>query len=179
MSANSLFEVKTGISLAKDEERAVQELFDQIDQPNTEAVIFFCSSEYKLDTLGKALKARFRCCPIGCTTAGEITSAGYQVEVANDGQEAVAKYTKAPDAFDLIFMDIQMPGMDGMEATRVIRNEPSKINGIPIVAMTAHAMKGDREKCLEAGMDDYIPKPIKRELVFKMIEKWVLNKEVS
>ncbi|MBW2601497.1 MAG: histidine kinase, partial [Deltaproteobacteria bacterium] len=61
MSANSLFEVKTGISLAKDEERAVQELFDQIDQPNSEDVIFFCSSEYKLDRLGKALKARFRC----------------------------------------------------------------------------------------------------------------------
>jgi len=77
MSANSHFEVKTGISLAKDEERAVQELFDQIDQPNTEAVIFFCSSKYKLDRLGKALKARFCCCLIGCTTAGEITAAGY------------------------------------------------------------------------------------------------------
>ncbi len=77
MSANSRFKVKIGISFAKDEDRAVQELFDQIDQPDTEAVIFFCSSEYKLDRLGKALKARFHCCPIGCTTAGEITSAGY------------------------------------------------------------------------------------------------------
>ena len=107
-----------------------------------------------------------------------LTKAGYQVEVANNGREAVDKYTKAPEAFDLIFMDIQMPGMDGMEATRAIRNEQSKINGIPIVAMTAHAMKGDREKCLEAGMDDYIPKPIKRELVFEMLEKWVFNKEL-
>ncbi len=108
-----------------------------------------------------------------------LTKAGYQVEVAKDGQEAVDKYKRAPDAFDLIFMDIQMPKMDGMEATRAIRNEQSKINGIPIVAMTAHAMKGDREKCLEAGMDDYIPKPIKRELVFRMLEKWVFNKAIS
>ena len=158
-----------------------------------------------------------------------LTKAGYQVEVADDGREAVDKYTKTPDAFDLIFMDIQMPGMDGMEATRAIRKlkaqgskrveaESSKVKAegsvpqqqsaiqgpgirgrepasgirnapdglrtlpesrIPIVAMTAHAMKGDREKCLKAGMDDYIPKPIKRELVFEILEKWVFNKEAS
>ncbi len=106
-----------------------------------------------------------------------LTKAGYQVEVANDGQEAVDKYTKAPDAFDLIFMDIQMPQLDGMKATKAIRD--NGFDKIPIVAMTAHAMKGDREKCLEAGMDDYVPKPVKRELVFEMLEKWVLNKEAS
>jgi CheY-like chemotaxis protein len=106
-----------------------------------------------------------------------LTKAGYQVEVANNGQEAVDKYTKAPDAFDLIFMDIQMPQLDGMKATKVIRD--NGFDKIPIVAMTAHAMKGDREKCLEAGMDDYVPKPVKRELVFEMVEKWVLNKEAS
>ncbi|MBE9582152.1 MAG: response regulator [Proteobacteria bacterium] len=106
-----------------------------------------------------------------------LTKAGYQVEVANNGQEVVDKYTKDPDAFDLIFMDIQMPIMDGMKSTKAIRS-----NGfveIPIIAMTAHAMKGDREKCLEKGMDDYITKPIKRELVFEMVEKWVFNKEAS
>jgi len=73
-------------------------------------------------------------------------------------------------------MDIQMPEMDGMEATQAIRNKG--FDAIPIVAMTAHAMKGDREMCLEAGMDDYIAKPIKRETVFKMIEKWVFSKKM-
>ena len=106
-----------------------------------------------------------------------LTKAGYQVEVANNGQEAVEKYTKAPEAFDLIFMDVQMPQLDGLKATKAIRD--NGFDKIPIVAMTANAMKGDREKCLEAGMDDYIPKPVKRELVFKMLEKWVLNKEAS
>jgi CheY-like chemotaxis protein len=106
-----------------------------------------------------------------------LTKAGYQVEVANNGLEAVEKYTKAPEAFDLIFMDVQMPQMDGMKATKAIRDKGFET--VPIVAMTAHAMKGDREKCLEAGMDDYIPKPVKRELVFEMLEKWVFAKEAS
>ena len=106
-----------------------------------------------------------------------LTKAGYQVEVANDGQEALDKYRKSPDTFDLIFMDIQMPKMDGMASTKAIRKEG--FDKIPIVAMTAHAMKGDREKCLDAGMDDYITKPIKRELVFEMIDRWVVSKEVS
>ncbi len=131
-----------------------------------------------------------------------LTKAGYQVEVADNGKEAVEKYTASPENFDLIFMDIQMPEMDGIEATKAIRKrekqlkaESSKLkakNGafsdelsalsfqhsarserVPIVAMTAHAMKGDRERCIEAGMDDYITKPIKRELVFEVLEKWV------
>jgi len=89
----------------------------------------------------------------------------------------VEKYTKAPEAFDLIFMDIQMPEMDGMKATKAIREKG--FDKIPIVAMTAHAMKGDRKKCLQEGMDDYIPKPVKRELVFEMLEKWVLNRGAS
>jgi CheY-like chemotaxis protein len=106
-----------------------------------------------------------------------LTKAGYQVEVANNGHEAVKKYTKAPEAFDLIFMDIQMPQLDGMKATKVIRDKG--FDTVPIVAMTAHAMKGDRERCLQAGMDDYVPKPVKRELVFEMVEKWVINKKGS
>jgi len=103
-----------------------------------------------------------------------LTKAGYQVEVANNGKEAVKKYTTSPEGFDLIFMDIQMPEMDGMGATKAIREKG--IDTIPIVAMTAHAMKGDREKCLKAGMDDYITKPIKKEVVFEIIEKWVLTR---
>jgi len=79
--------------------------------------------------------------------------------------------------YDLILMDVQMPEMDGLEATQKIRDLGFK--DIPIVAMTANAMKGDREMCLDAGMNDYISKPIKREIVFKIVEKWLrqdLNK---
>ena len=113
-----------------------------------------------------------------------LTKAGYQVEIANNGKEAVEKYAASPRDFDLIFMDIQMPEMDGMEATEEIRNWENEMHSgnvkkfrIPIVAMTAHAMKGDREKCIEGNMEDYISKPIKRELVFKAVEKWVLRRE--
>ncbi|MCD4754640.1 MAG: response regulator, partial [Deltaproteobacteria bacterium] len=111
-----------------------------------------------------------------------LTKAGYQVEVANNGKEVVEKYTASPEDFDLIFMDVQMPEMDGLEATKAIRkreeqpatsNQQPATRHIPIIAMTAHAMKGDREICIEAGMDDYITKPIKRELVFEVLEKWV------
>ena len=126
-----------------------------------------------------------------------LTKAGYQVHVANDGKEAVEKYTTSPRDFDLIFMDVQMPVMDGIETTQVIRSYekrlrvPSPESGnedksmayeapgthVPIVAMTAHAMKGDKEACLGAGMDDYIKKPVKRELVLEILEKWVFDKK--
>ena len=105
-----------------------------------------------------------------------LAKGGYRVEVAGNGLEAVERFTASPEDFDLILMDIQMPEMDGMEATQAIRRKG--FDAIPIVAMTAHAMKGDREMCLEAGMDDYIAKPIKRETVFKMIEKWVFSKKM-
>jgi len=104
-----------------------------------------------------------------------LGKAGYQVEVASNGKEAVAKFTDAPREYDLIFMDIQMPEMDGKAATQTLRR--LGFADIPIVAMTAHAMKGDREKCLEAGMNDYITKPIKRETVFETIKKYVFQKE--
>jgi PAS domain S-box-containing protein len=100
-----------------------------------------------------------------------LTKAGYQVEVAGNGKIAFEKYTADPDGFDLIFMDVQMPEMDGKSATQAIRSAGH--TDVPIVAMTAQAMKGDREKCLAAGMSDYITKPIKREVVFTVLEKWV------
>jgi PAS domain S-box-containing protein len=106
-----------------------------------------------------------------------LSKAGYQVSVANNGKEAVDAYTAAPDAFDLIFMDVQMPEMDGKEATQTIRAQG--FDDVPIIAMTAHAMKGDREMCLEAGMNDYLTKPIKRDAVFTIIEKNVFNKEAA
>ncbi len=86
-----------------------------------------------------------------------LQALGYQVTVARNGLAGVAEATKQPP--DLILMDIQMPGMDGFEATRVIRSNPA-LQDIPIIAMTAMAMPGDRERCLEAGMQDYLSKPI-------------------
>jgi len=104
-----------------------------------------------------------------------LSKAGYKLTVAGNGEEAVRVFTENPGAFDLIFMDVQMPVMDGFEATREIRRQGFK--EIPIIAMTAESMQGDRERCLEAGMDDYVSKPIKRELVFRMVRRYALKEE--
>jgi PAS domain S-box-containing protein len=94
---------------------------------------------------------------------------GHKVTVANNGREVLEALGR--DKFDLILMDVQMPLMDGFEATGAIRQEEKETGShIPIVAMTAHAMKGDRERCLEVGMDDYVSKPLKPEDLFKTIE---------
>lgn len=99
---------------------------------------------------------------------------GYLVTIANNGAEAVDIFTQAPDSFSAILMDIQMPVMDGHEATQKIR--AAGYTTIPIIAMTANAMEEDRQQCLDSGMNDFIAKPIKRELVFKTIAKWITNK---
>jgi two-component system, sensor histidine kinase and response regulator len=104
-----------------------------------------------------------------------LTKAGYTIEVVDNGRLAVETFTRTPNAFDLILMDVQMPEMDGLEATRQLRQKG--YSTIPIIAMTANAMVGDREKCIESGMDDYITKPIKREVVFKILEKWLYSKQ--
>jgi CheY-like chemotaxis protein len=102
-----------------------------------------------------------------------LEKAGYQLDIAQNGREAVEKYIADPQKYDLIFMDINMPEMDGREATRQIRR--SGFNDIPIIAMTADVMKEDREMCFECGMNDYISKPIKRETVFEMVKKWAID----
>ena len=102
-----------------------------------------------------------------------LTKGGYRLDVVNNGKEAVDTFTNAPEKFDLIFMDINMPVMDGREAAQTIRNKG--FTEVPIIAMTAHALKKDREACLQAGMNDYISKPIKREVVFNMVTKWVFK----
>lgn len=94
---------------------------------------------------------------------------GHQVDVAENGKLAVEALVRQP--YDLIFMDVQMPVMDGFEATRIIRAQAA--NGTcPIIAMTAHAMQGDRERCLAAGMDDYIAKPLSPQVLEHMLDKW-------
>ncbi|MFH1862611.1 MAG: response regulator, partial [bacterium] len=97
---------------------------------------------------------------------------GYQVTVANNGKEALTiLHSQRKDKFDLVLMDVQMPELDGLEATRIYRQREAETeNHLPIIAMTAHAMKGDRERCLEAGMDDYVSKPIKAEELYKLLE---------
>ena len=99
---------------------------------------------------------------------GILEKRGHEVHVANDGVEAVAAIQKGK--YDLILMDVQMPELDGIEATREIRKlEAETEQHMPIIAMTAHAMKGDRERCLEAGMDEYISKPIRANLLFEKL----------
>ncbi|MEN9841340.1 MAG: hypothetical protein RL376_1140 [Verrucomicrobiota bacterium] len=91
------------------------------------------------------------------------------VEIANNGEEAVKAV--AERRFDLVFMDVQMPQMGGYEATRLIRE--SGFKALPIIAMTANAMTGDREKCLEAGMDDYISKPFEPKDLVNVLKRWL------
>ena len=95
---------------------------------------------------------------------------GYTVMIAEDGQKAVEM--AASEAPDLILMDMSLPIIDGWEATRRIKAEPAT-SGVPIIALTAHAMQGDREKALEAGCDDYDTKPIELPRLLKKIESLV------
>lgn len=97
-----------------------------------------------------------------------LRAAGLKVQTALNGKEALAQLGKRD--FDIVLMDVQMPEMDGLEATRHIR-EKLKLPQIPIIAMTAHAMKGDRQKCLAAGMNDYVAKPIDPKQLFDALRR--------
>ncbi|MGZ4034440.1 MAG: ATP-binding protein [Bacteroidia bacterium] len=103
-----------------------------------------------------------------------LEKAGYQVITASNGQEAVDIYQPSTD-IKLIIMDIQMPVLDGLSATQIIRfhEADNKLSRTPIIALTAHAMKGDKEKCLEAGCDDYLSKPIMIDVLIKTIKKYI------
>ncbi|MCZ7662364.1 MAG: PAS domain S-box protein [Thermoleophilia bacterium] len=101
---------------------------------------------------------------------------GYRADVVETGAEAVEALRSA--VYDLVLMDVQMPGMDGLEATRRIRDPRTGVLSptTPIVALTAHAMAGDRQKCLDAGMDDYLPKPIKPAELSAVLGRWIASK---
>jgi CheY-like chemotaxis protein len=96
---------------------------------------------------------------------------GYDVDVVRTGREALEALVQRP--YQLVLMDCQMPEMDGFEATAHIRNNDRRLGThTTIVALTAHAINGDRERCLAAGMDDYLTKPIDREVLRTTLEKW-------
>jgi CheY-like chemotaxis protein len=102
-----------------------------------------------------------------------LTNAGYFVTSAENGKEALARLEQTQ--FDLVLMDVQMPYMDGFEATAAIRKaEAVTKQHVPVVAMTAHAMKGDRERCLLAGMDAYVSKPVRSEELKSVIESMLI-----
>ena len=108
-----------------------------------------------------------------------IEKMGHDATIADNGQEAVDLWRERE--FDIILMDVQMPIMDGFEATQVIRKAESKSDAdrIPIIALTAHALKGYRERCIQEGMDDYVSKPMKREQLIKVINKNVYKSKES
>jgi CheY-like chemotaxis protein len=97
-----------------------------------------------------------------------LKRAGFSIDLANDGREALEAHRRTP--YDVILMDCQMPIMDGFEASRNIRRlaEPQPV----IIAVTANALVGEREKCLEAGMDDYLSKPFQADQLVSLIRKW-------
>jgi len=109
--------------------------------------------------------------PVNCRLAVVmLEKAGHAIDVVGDGAAAVEAVRETP--YDLVLMDVQMPGLDGLEATRRMRALPSERAGIPVVAITANAMKGDDRRCLEAGMDDYLAKPIDRARLLGKVAKW-------
>jgi CheY-like chemotaxis protein len=99
-----------------------------------------------------------------------LKSVGLLVTIADNGRKALDTLNTSP--FDIVLMDIQMPVMDGYEATRCIRTDPV-FNTLPIIAMTAHAMATDRDKCITAGMNDYVSKPIDPDTLFAVLVKWI------
>jgi CheY-like chemotaxis protein len=96
---------------------------------------------------------------------------GFHVVTASNGQEGVQAAAADPE-LDLIFMDCQMPVMDGLSAARAIRQSEGQARRVPIVALTGNAMHGDREACVAAGMDDYLAKPFSLSALRSMVDKW-------
>ena len=106
-------------------------------------------------------------------TTKMLEKGGYNVSASENGAEAVSLLQTFPNRYGLVLMDCQMPVMDGYEATQCIRDLPEPLHSIPIVAMTANALKGERERCVELGMNDYVSKPVDRAILMKKVRKWL------
>jgi CheY-like chemotaxis protein len=109
-----------------------------------------------------------------------LQSVGTIVTVANDGAEAVRLLTTGDEtsSFDLVLMDLQMPDMDGFTATRLLRNDP-RLRKLPIIALTAHALVEDRQRCLDAGMNDHVSKPIDPDALFATLARWTKSRGIN
>jgi len=109
---------------------------------------------------------------------GILEKIGHNVTIVENGQLALEAIQQ--HAFDLVLMDVQMPVMDGLEATAAIRGlNDRKVAAIPIVAMTAHAMQGDREKCIDSGMDDYVSKPIRSQILAEILDRLARTRDLG
>jgi CheY-like chemotaxis protein len=104
-------------------------------------------------------------------TVRVLERCGFRAHVVNDGQEALDALSM--QAYDAVLMDCQMPELDGYEATRELRRREGDGRRTPVIAMTAHAMTGDRERCLAAGMDDYIAKPVRSQALVAVLQRWI------
>jgi CheY-like chemotaxis protein len=106
---------------------------------------------------------------------GILKKLGVQAEAVGNGLEALQALASLP--FDLVLMDVQMPEMDGLEATRHVRDTRSAVlnHNIPIIAMTANAMQEDRLNCFEAGMNDYVSKPVQAQTLIKVLARWLMK----
>jgi CheY-like chemotaxis protein len=144
------------------------------------------SPGHRIGEMKSALAGRLAGCPIRVLVAEDnvvnqkvairmLERLGLRADVAANGRETVRMFELLP--YDLIFMDCQMPEMDGYEATRTIRRQEEPGRHVAIIAMTADAMAGCREQCIEAGMDDFIVKPVAMEGLFEVLQRWTPAKE--